>query len=79
MNCIIMVIINCSSYSTSFKFFNYKFKYRGEKNEFSNWTIFRKSDYYKNNLEANEYLRSAMNLVYNEKIMTNQEKNNYIE
>ncbi|MCB8593122.1 hypothetical protein NE542_13745 [Faecalibacillus intestinalis] len=28
----------------------------------------------KNNLEANEYLRSAMNLVYNEKIMTNQEK-----
>ena len=36
MNCIIMVIINCSSYSTSFKFFNYKFKYRGEKNEFSN-------------------------------------------
>lgn len=26
------------------------------------------------NLEANEYLKNAMNLVYNNKIMTNQEK-----
>ena len=26
------------------------------------------------NLEANEYLKNAMNLVYNDKIMTNQEK-----
>ena len=26
------------------------------------------------NLEANEYLKNAMNLVYNDKVMTNQEK-----